>query len=128
MRDERGLKQLYISRKAHVTQAHLSRIENDESGVTEHTLRKIAEAMGVSYEELAILPKWVPTPDDTGSISDILSDDTAMLRFLGGEKPDAATYDWVKRSLEVIRAEVDRKLRQRSQQRKQEAAEKRAQQ
>ncbi len=113
LRDERGQKQLFIARKAKVTQAHLSRIENDESGVTEHTLKKIADAMGVTYEEIAVAPKWKPTEEDAGSIDEVLADEVAMLRFLGGSKPDAETYEWVKRSLEVIRSEVKHRLKKR---------------
>jgi transcriptional regulator with XRE-family HTH domain len=110
LRDERGQKQLFIAKKAKVTQAHLSRIENDESGVTEHTLKKIAKAMGVTYQEIAVAPRWKPTDEDSGSIDEILGDQAAMLRFLGGEKPDTETYEWVKRSLEVIRTEIQQRL------------------
>jgi transcriptional regulator with XRE-family HTH domain len=110
LRDERGLKQLFVARKAKVTQAHLSRIENDESGVTEHTLKKIADAIGVPFQQIAVAPKWRPTEEDSGSIDEVLTDEAAMLRFLGGEKPDAQTYEWVKRSLEVIRTEIQKRL------------------
>src|SRR5436190_22702562 len=54
MRDERGIKQWHISKTADITQAHLSRIENDESGVTKNTLRKIADAMGIAFEDLYV--------------------------------------------------------------------------
>src|SRR5438874_4380807 len=100
LRDERGIKQGYISEKANITQAHLSRIENDESGVTKNTLRKIAEAMGIAFEDL-YLPK--NDKDEEGprviDIDDVLGSDAAMIRFMGGERPDDATMQWVKRSL-----------------------------
>ena len=43
------------------------------------------------------------------SIDDVLSSESAMVRFLNGERPDKDTYDWVRRSLAVIRAEVRRR-------------------
>jgi transcriptional regulator with XRE-family HTH domain len=110
MRDERGIKQGYISKVADITQAHLSRIENDESGVTKNTLRKIADAIGISFDDL-----YVPKKDEETEgprvmdIDDILNSDAAMIRFMGGERPDDATMAWVKRSLSVIRQEVRRR-------------------
>jgi len=110
MRDERGIKQGHISKVADITQAHLSRIENDESGVTKNTLRKIAQAMGVAFDDLYV-PK--NEKDDEGprvmDIDDILNSDAAMIRFMGGERPDDATMAWVKRSLSVIRQEIRRR-------------------
>jgi transcriptional regulator with XRE-family HTH domain len=109
LRDERGIKQGYISRTADITQAHLSRIENDESGVTKNTLRKIADAMGIPFDDL-YLPK---TDKEEGprsvDIDDVLGSDAAMVRFMGGDRPDDATMQWVKRSLSVIRQEVRRR-------------------
>jgi transcriptional regulator with XRE-family HTH domain len=110
LRDERGMKQGYISRVADITQAHLSRIENDESGVTKNTLRKISEAMGIAFEDL-----YVPKTEDEKDglrimdIDDVLTSDVAMIRFMGGERPDDATMAWVKRSLSVIRSEIKRR-------------------
>ncbi len=43
------------------------------------------------------------------SIDDVLSSESAMVRFLKGERPDKETYDWVRRSLIVIRSEVRRR-------------------
>ena len=109
-RDERGLKQGYIARTAAITQAHLSRIENDESGVTDHTLKKIAVAIGVPFEDLVV--RKDPSRDEgprVVSIDDVLTSESAMLRFLNGEKPDQETFDWVKKSLAVIRQEVRRR-------------------
>lgn len=110
LRDERGIKQGYISRVADITQAHLSRIENDESGVTKNTLRKIADAMGIAFDDLYV-PKT--DKDEEGprvmDIDDVLGSDSAMIRFMGGERPDDATMQWVKRSLSVIRQEVRRR-------------------
>src|SRR4051812_46022607 len=109
-RDERGMKQGYIARTANITQAHLSRIENDESGVTDHTLKKIATAIGVPFEDIVV--RKDPTKDEgprVVNIDDVLSSESAMVRFLNGEKPDDETYDWVKRSIAVIRAEVRRR-------------------
>lgn len=109
-RDERGLKQGYVARTANITQAHLSRIENDESGVTDHTLKKIATAIAIPFEDLVV--RKDPTKDEGPrivSIDDVLSSESAMIRFLNGEKPDAETYDWVKRSMAVIRSEVRRR-------------------
>ncbi len=109
-RDERGLKQGYVSRTAVITQAHLSRIENDESGVTDHTLKKIATAIGVPFEDLVV--RKDPSRDEGPrviSIDDVLSSEAAMTRFLNGEHPDKETYEWVRRSLAVIRAEVRRR-------------------
>src|SRR5882724_504734 len=83
MRDERGIKQGHISKVADITQAHLSRIENDESGVTKNTLRKISQAMGVAFDDLYV-PK--NEKDDEGprvmDIDDILNSDAAMIRFM----------------------------------------------
>lgn len=110
MRDERGIKQGYISKVADITQAHLSRIENDESGVTKNTLRKIATAMGVPFDDL-YLPK--SDKDEEGprvlDIDDVLGSDAAMIRFMGGERPDDATLQWVKRTLSVLRGELRRR-------------------
>jgi transcriptional regulator with XRE-family HTH domain len=109
-RDERGLKQGYVSRTAVITQAHLSRIENDESGVTDHTLKKIATAIGVPFEDLVV--RKDPTRDEgprVVNIDDVLASEAAMTRFLNGERPDKETYEWVRRSLAVIRAEVRRR-------------------
>ncbi|MEI8134843.1 MAG: helix-turn-helix transcriptional regulator [bacterium] len=110
MRDERGIKQGHISKVANITQAHLSRIENDESGVTKNTLRKIADAINVSFDDL-----YVPKKDEESEgprvldIDDILASDAAMIRFMGGERPDDATMQWIKRSLSVIRGEIRRR-------------------
>jgi transcriptional regulator with XRE-family HTH domain len=107
MRDERGIKQGHISKVANITQAHLSRIENDESGVTKNTMRKIAEAMGVAFDDL-----YVPKNEKDAEgprvldIDDVLASDAAMIRFMGGERPDDGTLTWVKRSLDVIRKEI----------------------
>ncbi len=108
VREERGLKQGHVAREAKITQAHLSRIENDESGVTEHTLKKIADAMGTIFEDLIIRKDNSKGPG-VNSIDDVLSSESAMVRFLNGERPDKETYDWVRRSLAVIRAEVRRR-------------------
>ena len=107
-REEHGLKQGHVAREAKITQAHLSRIENDESGVTEHTLKKIAEAIGDNLEDLIIRKDNTRGPGVT-SIDDVLSSESAMVRFLNGERPDPDTYDWVRRSLAVIQAEVRRR-------------------
>ncbi len=110
MRDDRGMKQGHISKVADITQAHLSRIENDESGVTKNTLRKISTAMGVPFDDL-YLPK--NEKDMQGprmvDIDDVLDSESAMIRFMGGERPDDATMQWVKRSLSVIRSEIRRR-------------------
>ena len=110
LRDERGIKQGYISKTADITQAHLSRIENDESGVTKNTLRKIAQAMGIAFDDLYV-PK--NEKDDEGprvmDIDDILNSDAAMIRFMGGERPDDATMSWIKRTLSVMRQELRRR-------------------
>jgi len=107
-RDERGLKQGYVARAAGITQAHLSRIENDESGVTDFTLKKLSQAIGVPFEDLIVRSSADEGPRVV-NIDDVLSSDTAMLRFLGGDKPDTETYDWIKRSLQVIRNELRRR-------------------
>jgi transcriptional regulator with XRE-family HTH domain len=107
-REERGLKQGHVAREAKITQAHLSRIENNESGVTEHTLKKIADAIGENIENLIIRKDNSKTPG-VMSIDDVLSSESAMVRFLNGERPDKETYDWVRRSLAVIRSEVRRR-------------------
>jgi len=107
-RDEKGMKQGHLAIAAKITQAHLSRIENDESGVTDHTLKRIAEVVGVSFEDLVVRKD----PQKGGgqvSIDDVLSSESAMVRFLNGERPDRETYDWVRRSLAVIRTEVRRR-------------------
>src|SRR4051812_14002815 len=109
-RDERGMKQGYIARTANITQAHLSRIENDESGVTDHTLKKIAAAIGIPFEDLVV--RKDPSRDDgprVVTIDDALSSEAAMMRFLNGERPDKETLDWIRRSLSVIRSEVRRR-------------------
>jgi|GEM_PF-2315323 transcriptional regulator with XRE-family HTH domain len=110
-REEQGLKQGFIAREAKITQAHLSRIENDESGVTDHTLRKIAEVIGIPFDDVVVRKDPKDTANDPGvnSIDDVLSSESAMIRFLNGERPDKETYDWVRRSLAVIRAEVRRR-------------------
>jgi transcriptional regulator with XRE-family HTH domain len=108
MREDQGMKQGHVAREAKITQAHLSRIENDESGVTSHTLKKIAEAMGVNFEDLIIRRDNSKGPGVT-SIDDVLSSESAMVRFLKGDRPDKETYDWVRRSLIVIRSEVRRR-------------------
>jgi transcriptional regulator with XRE-family HTH domain len=110
VRDEKGIRQNHISKVTGITQAHLSRIENDESGVTRNTLRKIADALGVSYESLYV-PKHEPMPEGTSAlnIEDVLANESAMIRFMGGERPDDATLEWVKRSLGVIREEIRRR-------------------
>ncbi len=107
-REEKGLKQGHVAREAKITQAHLSRIENDESGVTDHTLKKIAEVVGESLENLVVRKDSGKGPG-VMSIDDVLSSESAMVRFLNGERPDKDTYDWVRRSLAVIRAEVRRR-------------------
>lgn len=107
-REDRGMKQGHIAREANITQAHLSRIENDESGVTDHTLRKIAEVIGVPFEDLVVRKDPAKGPP-VASIDDVLSSESAMIRFLNGERPDKETYEWVRRSLAVIRAEVRRR-------------------
>ncbi len=107
-REEHGMKQGHVAREAKITQAHLSRIENDESGVTDHTLKKIADAMGANFEDL-IMRKDTSKGPGVNSIDDVLSSESAMVRFLNGERPDKETYDWVRRSLAVIRAEVRRR-------------------
>jgi transcriptional regulator with XRE-family HTH domain len=112
VRDERGIKQKFISEATGLTQAHLSRIENDLSGVTRNTLRKIAEALGVSFESLYV-PKSAGLAGSEGTVSanidEVLEDDAAMIRFMGGERPDDATMQWVRRSLSVIREEIRRR-------------------
>jgi transcriptional regulator with XRE-family HTH domain len=107
-RDERGMKQGHLAKVAKITQAHLSRIENDESGVTDHTLKRIAEAIGYPFEDL-VVRKDPQKASGTTSIDDVLSSESAMVRFLNGERPDRETYDWVRRSLSVIRSEVRRR-------------------
>jgi transcriptional regulator with XRE-family HTH domain len=108
IRDELGMKQIFVSNTAGITQAHLSRIENDESGVTEHTLKKIAAALGVSYGIVAVKKSSKKTGIAI-SIDSVLADEAAMIRFMGGKKPDKHTYDWVRRSLEVIRGEIHKR-------------------
>jgi len=107
-REEKGMKQGYVARSAKITQAHLSRIENDESGVTDHTLKKIAEVIGTPFEDIVIRKDPSRGPGVL-SIDDVLSSESAMVRFLNGERPDRDTYEWVRRSLAVIRAEVRRR-------------------
>jgi transcriptional regulator with XRE-family HTH domain len=109
-RDERGLKQGYVARTAGITQAHLSRIENDESGVTDHTLKKIATAIGIPFDDIVVRkdPSKVQGPRVV-SIDDVLNSEAAMVRFLNGERPDPETYEWIRRSLSVIRGEVRRR-------------------
>ena len=112
VRDEKGIKQKFISETTGITQAHLSRIENDESGVTRNTLRKIADALGVSFESL-----YIPKPSDRiagvdalpVNIDEVLASESAMIRFMGGDRPDDGTMEWVRRSLGVIRDEVRRR-------------------
>lgn len=106
-RDERGLKQGYVAKTGNITQAHLSRIENDESGVTDHTLKRIAAAIGVPFEDIVVRkdPAKDPGPRVV-TIEDALSSEASMIRFLNGERPDKETLDWVRRSLSVIRSEV----------------------
>lgn len=109
-RDERGLKQGYVARTAGITQAHLSRIENDESGVTDHTLKKIATAIGIPFDDIVV--RKDPTKDQgprVVNIDDVLNSEAAMVRFLNGERPDPETYEWIRRSLSVIRGEVRRR-------------------
>ncbi|HYM21430.1 MAG TPA: helix-turn-helix transcriptional regulator [Candidatus Kapabacteria bacterium] len=112
-RDEKGIKQKFISESTGITQAHLSRIENDESGVTRNTLRKIAEVIGVSYEMLYVpkFPGMSSSDVPLTNIDDVLASDAAMVRFMGGDRPDDATMDWVRRSLAVIREEIRRRKR-----------------
>ncbi|HEX5315812.1 MAG TPA: helix-turn-helix domain-containing protein, partial [Candidatus Kapabacteria bacterium] len=98
----------HIAREANITQAHLSRIENDESGVTDHTLRKIAEVIGVPFDDVVIRKDPSKGPG-VNNIDDVLSSESAMIRFLNGERPDKETYEWVRRSLAVIRSEVRRR-------------------
>jgi transcriptional regulator with XRE-family HTH domain len=107
-RDDKGMKQGHVAKEAKVTQAHLSRIENDESGVTDHTLKRIAEVIGIPFEDIVI--RRDPQKNaGMVSIDDVLSSESAMVRFLNGERPDRDTYDWVRRSLAVIRTEVRRR-------------------
>ncbi len=108
IRKERGIKQSFIAEEAHITQAHLSRIENDESGVTDNTLRAIAEVIGVPFEELVVRKDSKKDPG-FHSIDEVLSSEAAMIRFLNGERPDKETYEWIRRSLAVIRSEVRRR-------------------
>ena len=61
-REEHGLKQGHVAREAKITQAHLSRIENDESGVTDHTLKKIAEAIGENLENIIVTQEQLESP------------------------------------------------------------------
>ena len=107
-REERGMKQGHIAREANITQAHLSRIENDESGVTDHTLRKIAEVIGIPFDDVVVRKDPSKGPG-VNNIDDVLSSESAMIRFLNGERPDKETYEWVRRSLAVIRSEVRRR-------------------
>ncbi len=107
-RVERGMKQGFISQGAGITQAHLSRIENDESGVTDHTLRKIADAIGIPFDDVVVRKDPSKGPAVI-SIDDVLSSESAMIRFLNGERPDKETYNWVRQSLAVIRSEVRRR-------------------
>ena len=111
VRDEKGIKQKFISEATGLTQAHLSRIEKDLSGVTRNTLRKIAEALGVSFEALYVAKTQGFAGGETSgtNIDEVLSDDAAMIRFMGGERPDEATMQWVRRSLSVIREEIRRR-------------------
>ncbi len=102
------MKQGFLAQNAKVTQAHLSRIENDESGVTDHTLRRIVEVLGVPFEQVVVRKDPSKQPESV-SIDDVLSSESAMIRFLNGEHPDKETYEWVRRSLQVIRAEVRRR-------------------
>lgn len=110
IRDAKGLRQGFISEKADITQAHLSRIENDESGVTKNTLRKVAEAIGVPFDELYVPKdgKAVEGPR-VMEIDEILESESAMIRFMGGDRIDPATTEWVRRSLAVIRNEIRRR-------------------
>jgi DNA-binding XRE family transcriptional regulator len=109
-RDERGLKQGYVAKAANITQAHLSRIENDESGVTDHTLKRIATAIGIPFEDLVV--RKDPSKDEgprVVTIEDALASEAAMIRFLNGERPDKETLEWIRRTLGVIRTEVRRR-------------------
>ena len=111
VRDEKGVKQNHISRITGITQAHLSRIENDESGVTKNTLRKIAEALDVHYDILYV-PKQEITyvaNNEPVTIDDAIGNETALARFLGGQRLDDSTIDWVRRTLVVMREEVRRR-------------------
>jgi transcriptional regulator with XRE-family HTH domain len=108
-RDERGMRQGYVAKTANITQAHLSRIENDESGVTDHTLKKIAAAIGVPFEDIVVRKDPARDGPRSSTIDEVLGSESAMIRFLNGERPDRETYDWVRRSLAVIRAEVRRR-------------------
>jgi transcriptional regulator with XRE-family HTH domain len=108
-RDERGMKQGYVARTANITQAHLSRIENDESGVTDPTLKKIAAALGIPFEDLVVRKDPSRDGPRASTIDEVLGSESAMVRFLNGERPDRETFDWVRRSLAVIRAEVRRR-------------------
>ena len=84
------MKQGHVAREAKITQAHLSRIENDESGVTEHTLKKIAEVIGENFEDI-VIRKDISKGPGVMSIDDVLSSESAMVRFLNGERPDKET-------------------------------------
>ncbi len=111
VRDEKGVKQNYISKITGITQAHLSRIENDESGVTKNTLRKIAEALGVAYEVLYVpnTPASYQPNAEPLTIDDVIGSEMALSRFLGGHPTDDATADWVRRTLTVMKEEVHRR-------------------
>lgn len=110
LRDEKGLRQGYIADRSGITQAHLSRIENDESGVTKNTLRKIADAMGVAYDDLFV-PKDGRELEGPRlvDIDDVLESDALMIRFMGADRTDPATLEWVRRSLAVLRNEIRRR-------------------
>jgi hypothetical protein len=66
--------------------------------------------MGVQFEELYV-PK--DGKENLGpqviDIDDVLESESAMIRFMGGEKVDPATMEWVRRSLAVIRNEIKRR-------------------
>jgi DNA-binding XRE family transcriptional regulator len=52
MRERMGLNQSELAEKARLTQSHVSRLENAEHTATSFTLRKIADALGVSVGEI----------------------------------------------------------------------------
>ena len=53
LRDERYLSQAELALKAGISRAVLSRLENDLAVPIQRTVRKLAEALGVSPHELA---------------------------------------------------------------------------
>ena len=66
--------------------------------------------MGVPFDDL-YLPKSGKEEEGPRvlDIDDVLGSDAAMIRFMGGERPDDATMQWVKRTLSVLRQELRRR-------------------